>query len=433
MKKILLSLVAAASVFLSGCSFSGFANIEDSLVSPTLSKNQKEIYEVLEKSAGKNIKLKYPSSGDSVNAIIMRDLDSDGVREAIVFYQLTDIEASANINIMILAKKNDQWSIMSEIDGAGSDIDKICFGSLGVKGSGFFVVGYNLTNRTEKEMIVYAYNGTSVITDKTHNYNQFEVMDIDENGKDEILFLANEKKTNNPYAYLLSENNEGGFSIESKTATNVEVYEYVKLVQGILDDGRPALYMDGKNSSGLYMTEILAAGDNGLENLLYSDDLLISNQTLRDSITIEDVNGDDIYEIPQSYYLGDDEYSQQRLTDWYYYKDGEFEKVMSSYVNSSDDFIFSFPEEWEYKIGVTKDDQSRETSFIAYKDGKSTGNVVLKIITMKKSDAQLNPPEDCSEIKSNGQLVYYAYVPPDVQSKFSLTLTQIKINLITTR
>ena len=433
MKKILLVFITAATFLLSGCGFSGFANIEDSLVPPTLSKNQKEIYDVLKKSVGKNLKLKYPSSGDSRNAIIMRDLDLDGTREAIAFYQSTDLEASHNINIMILSKKDGNWNIISELDGAGSDIDKVCFGNLGVKGSGFFAVGYNLTNRTDKQMVIYTYNGASVIADRKHNYNRFEVMDIDENGKDEILFLANARKTNTPYAYVLSENQSGSFSIDSKAATNIEIYEYTKLAKGVLDDGRPALYLDGKNADGLYITEILAVSDGKLENLLYSDKWLISNQTLRSSVAIEDVNGDDIYEIPQSYYLGDEEYSQQKLTDWYDYKDDGFEKVMSSYVNPTDGFIFSFPEEWEYKVGVTKDEQTRQTSFIVYDNGKNTGKTVLKIITMKKSEAQTQPPADCSEIKSNGQLVYYAYIPPDVEKEYALTLTQIKMNLIITR
>ena len=72
---------------LPGCSFS--ASVESMLSPPRLTVEQEQIYRALQISAGSQISLKYPKSGERLSAFIMEDLDGDGSDEAVVFYEVS--------------------------------------------------------------------------------------------------------------------------------------------------------------------------------------------------------------------------------------------------------------------------------------------------------------------------------------------------------
>lgn len=435
LKRFVLILIAGVCLIFTSCNFTGFANIEDSLIPPTLSKNQMEIYNELEKSVGKNIKLKYPNSGDSKNAIIMQDLNNDGIREAIVFYQSTNINAGPNVQVRILSKYDNKWIVSSSFEGAGSEVDKICFGRPSGTDNGYIVIGYNLANKIERRFVIYTYKNSTISIAKTSSYNMFDIMDINEDGKDEIIYIVNDKQNSKPYAYLISQNGNNFNSI-GKIETNVDVYEYTKVVQGLVMDGLPAIYLDGKNDENKLSTEIISYVNGKLVNLVYnSKNTELSNQTLREGVNIEDINGDDVYELPQSYVIGDFKDAQLNLTDWFDYQDGRFQRLMSSYVNGTDGYIFSFPDSWTYKMRVTRDSKTGEVVFTTYDaSGRENEreNIVLKLLTVKRNENS-NVLEDYVQVKTNGQLEYYAYIPPTVADKYALDLIQVRKNLITTR
>ena len=66
-----------------------------------------QIHDELEKSAGANPTLKYPSRGEYRSAIIMHSLVSAGQEDAIAFYQKKG--DSAGINVMFIHKTEDGW------------------------------------------------------------------------------------------------------------------------------------------------------------------------------------------------------------------------------------------------------------------------------------------------------------------------------------
>lgn len=432
LKKLFPVVILSIVLLFSGCSFPALSSIEDSLSPPALTEDQIEIFAELEKSEGEEIKLKYPKTGDWRNAIIMYDLDSNGEREAIAFYQSTHINAAPNVLIKILSKNNGAWTIASSIQGNGSEIEKVAFGHYGKSGSGFFAIGYNLANSTEKKIGIYSYNGTSVIANKSYSYTTFDVLDIDNDNKDEVFFVSiNNELDQKPNANLISVEDDL-FKVKGKVRMDDSVYEYTKCVNGVIADGRTAIYLDGKNDLNLITTEILVMNNGKLENLVYkNNNTNLAKQTLRENIGIEDINGDLQYEIPQSYTMGSESDDQEKLTDWYNYKDKKFEKIMSSYVNGTDGYVFKIPKSWEYNIGVKKDTTTGEIIFVECKNGELTDTVILKVITvLKNNGVTLN---GYKEVETNGQLAYYAYIPLSVPSEYALTLTDIKENIITTR
>ncbi|MEG2429629.1 MAG: hypothetical protein RSA99_04525, partial [Oscillospiraceae bacterium] len=61
--KISVLFVLVFSILLTGCTYSN-AGIDTIMTPPKLSKEQNEIYAALSENVGKNIKLKYPRSGE---------------------------------------------------------------------------------------------------------------------------------------------------------------------------------------------------------------------------------------------------------------------------------------------------------------------------------------------------------------------------------
>ena len=89
MKRIgCLFLSCALVLSFGGCSQTDFANIDGVMSPPKLTEEQNMIYAALEDSVGKNIRLKYPKTGDYKSAFVMQNIDDEPGEEAIVFYEI---------------------------------------------------------------------------------------------------------------------------------------------------------------------------------------------------------------------------------------------------------------------------------------------------------------------------------------------------------
>ena len=81
-----VAVALAISLLFSGCSLSAL-DAQSLMRPPRPTGERAQIHDELEKSAGANPTLKYPSRGEYRSAIIMHSLVSAGQEDAIAFYQ----------------------------------------------------------------------------------------------------------------------------------------------------------------------------------------------------------------------------------------------------------------------------------------------------------------------------------------------------------
>ena len=100
MRFLKAALLAVCCLFLSACS-SFQLNVADLMQAPKLAEDQSEIYEALAEAVGApDVQLKYPKKGGYRSAFVMFDLDADGEKEALVFYNVPSW--GTNVRIMML-------------------------------------------------------------------------------------------------------------------------------------------------------------------------------------------------------------------------------------------------------------------------------------------------------------------------------------------
>ena len=118
MRRITALALSLLILLLSSCSFIQ-PTIEELMKPPKLSQQQMEVDAALKAALGTNsIKLKYPLSGDYRSAYVFYDIDSDGVEEAIVFYQPSLDESGTRINI--LDYQEGAWTSVYDVPGEDS-------------------------------------------------------------------------------------------------------------------------------------------------------------------------------------------------------------------------------------------------------------------------------------------------------------------------
>ena len=131
MLKYLKTAAAALVVMLlSGCTFG--TSIDTLMAPPKLSLEQEQIYNALTDAAGSSISLKYPKSGKYLSAFIVEDIDGDGGREAVVFYEKNSLAAPENtLRINILDSENGKWRSVYDTPADGSEIERVMISRLG--------------------------------------------------------------------------------------------------------------------------------------------------------------------------------------------------------------------------------------------------------------------------------------------------------------
>ena len=152
LKKKGMIIILLTIMMLSSCRIS----VEDFLVAPSLEKDQTSIKEAIEGLSAERTVLKYPGAGDWRSPIHFIDLDCDGVDEAIVFYRVS----AEGINTRIAVLERDdfgEWSINSEIEGAGSDIGNITTIEMKSIDEVYLLVEWSSVNMEEQRLAVYRY------------------------------------------------------------------------------------------------------------------------------------------------------------------------------------------------------------------------------------------------------------------------------------
>lgn len=439
-----------AALLLGGCSYNQ-TGIDSMLKPPKLSDEQNKLYAALEQSVGNSaksgIRLVYPRKGDFTSAFVKNNLDSESTQETLVFYEVhNSATATMPIRINVLDQQNGEWVSVSDVAtvAGASEVEKLYF--VNIQQQVYIVVGFNLSNSTDKSLVVYSFEEGMLKEKYSTKCTNFEVIDLNDDKESEIVTITTQKSETDPSGKTVSAElrrltGHGNAIVLSAAVLDPAVTEYKNIIRGKLGDGRPALYLDGLRGANYYSTEILACYGNEMDNLMYqgADAENLIEQTIRiGGVLPLDLNNDGVVEIPVRVpapgYEDSEKHQQEYLTQWYIYESGKGKGRLSlsrtTYVAGTLGYIFTLPESWLPSVSVEYVSTDREL-FVYEVDGSGgRGSTLLSIKVVDNAGFQKDAADKgYSMLRDHGQILYTYKLGP-AAAAFGVTAETVAENFM---
>ena len=413
LRKILAGAVGLAFVLatVSGC-FRIKADELYSLPQPSREylKLQARINTVLASGAGYSP----PLSGPNRQSVQLKDIDGDGISEAIAFFRA---EGDKPLQIHILKQSGTDYETADVIEGIGTAIDSIRYADMNGDGLSELIVGWKMT-ATLLHMNVYSPKGGQYLSLAEDDYTQVTVIDMDNDGRQDAVTirLASSELPGQVSVYSL----RSGGEVDSRSAPLSKGIESISnLLKGGLNNGASALFIEGVSGSSL-VTDVLAWRNGDLSNLTANASSGVSEDTLRDyKIYSSDINGDGITEVPSPILLPSQADAKYYIIDWYKYSlNGQRTRAFSTYHDFSDGWYLVLPDTWRYSISVRREDSVAGERTLIFSGLSGTNNGIvdfLKIYTLtgdNKDDRSKLPGR--KTLLDYGDTVYSAEIMEDI-------------------
>ncbi len=382
-----LICILLVCVLLSGCSFR-FASSIDELISPVSPFGENaDIQKAMQKYYPNGYTLKNPSEGEFVTSYSFFDIDSDGQDEAFAFFEPSD--NLGTVNMAVLDKIDNTWSVVECIKGEGKDVYSIAFNDVNGNGKPELVVCWDvLSNSTNHQLVVYSINYEKNYSVKTVceaiTVNNYTFVDMNNDGVDEILlFVINTGSTVGAKADLYSlKNNEKTLLGTTKLDSHITAYTNI-LVENINDDVR--VYADAIGSDGHSMlTEVVYWSDyyNTIISPFYNYSSGRTSSTSRNTIIESaDINGDGVILIPTDVKLNTLP-KQVSAVDWKCYKSSTVVHSNYSLYVQQDGYYVTVSDKFFNKLSVKYNADKREMTVY-----NSTNNSkVFSVVSILKAD-----------------------------------------------
>lgn len=409
-KFLAIALSAALMLTLCGCDFFTMET-EQMLTPPMLVGDMAPIQEVIKNSIKGEYTLKYPSGGEYRSAVILNDVDADGKFEAFVLYSQTEDDVDYT-HINFIKQIDDEWVSIGDKKLAAGGVDRVDFADLNSNGSLEVVVGFEIYSSTEKQLNVYSVENNTVIQRLTHEYTSFLCCDLDANSESELFVHLSKTAESFNTAYLYTFDSHG-VAQPLTVAMDAGVRTASSPVLSTLSNGHAAIYIDEVKATG-NITEVLYLSKGELVNPLLDSETKENTKTLRTSnISIGDINGDKIIEIPVSElmvsYDGETGGEKVYYTKWCSFNGENLAVQQTTLLNITDGYYLSVPEKWIGKITLVRESGGKSRMIYAYDtEEKTTGeNLAYYIaITLDEWDDYKENNPEVFEITRNGVYVF---------------------------
>ncbi len=434
--KILALLFTFALIFcLCGCDFYTMDTAK-LLTPPELSGELAPIAEVIKKTAGSGYTLKYPARGDYRSAVVTEDINGDGTFEAFAFYGTTDGE-TVNMHINVIVQEKEGWKSVAEQKIVAGSVDKIEFSDLDNDGIKEILVGWQIYGTSEMQLAVYSIGKSSITQRLLQKYTHFNVCNLDEDDRNEILIIKSDTAEVINRASLFAFVNNAITELSSCELDSA-AKTLSEPVVASLSTGKPAVYIDEIKGVGA-VTEILFIEKGTLVNPLYQPDARETVSTLRSaSFTLADINADGIFEIPIQEnvpsVLGSEANEKLYLTNWCSYNGELLTVQLTTMINVNDGYYYTIPNRWVGNIAILKDTEKNIREIYKYNSADMTvGSSLLYIKAVKKKawEAGKYSTEGMFEIANDGETSYICRIS-DAAAKEGLTLEDIRNNFVMT-
>ena len=419
---IAAALSVALVLCLCGCdTFS--INTEKLITPPKLTGSMYPIGEALANSVGGEYQLKYPQSGEYRSAIILNDVDGDGVDEAFAFYSTADDEMT-NMHINAIRRNGEDYESVAEHSVIAGGIERVEFCDLDSDGTSEILVGWEVYGTSEKQLCVYSLKRKTLPVLLTEKYTGFLCCDLAGRGqKDLFVHLLDTSSMTNTAALFGFES--GAAQKKGSCMLDSAVKTALSPVLSKLTTGQPAVYIDEIKGAGA-VTEVVFFSGGELKNPLLDRENNIENtRTLRASAIIcKDVDSDLVLEIPVATNLPDASGADEMMfyTNWCGFDGENLIIKLITVVNSIDGYYLEIPEKLAGQLAVHKDTANHRRVFYGY--DKETGEITeilatVRVISASDWDAEGYNRLNMFELARRGGVVFTGAVNLNAKSPIS--------------
>lgn len=393
MKKTrIAALLATMALVCSGCSM----DVENFLVPPTAQGEQKPIQNALETyindsgDSTRRYTLQYPSEGEFTSAFITCDergvpIDEDDSQPApsptlaVAFYLFSG--ANEEVHINLLRRDGEEWISVADVSGFGSDILQAAFGDLDGDGMRELIVGFGTYNSRDHRLAVLSMADGLTVLDDGQMYTRMFVGQMTQEARDSLLTLRIGQA--NTVTATLSSLLDGRLTQRGKVSLDGYIQQFGDMLYSRIGGGMNGLYIDGIKSGGTLVTELIYFDGERLYAPFYDADTNTTTVTARRSgLTVRDIDGDMMAEIPQcTLFAGYEETAELPsvawLTDWMQYDvdSGLLRRHLSTVVNTADGYFVTLNDAQREHWTATYD---KDTSTLTLADAQ-TGDAYIRL------------------------------------------------------
>ncbi len=314
---VLLGLFMAA--LCSGC----LASVEELYSLPQVSEEYVQLQELINQRIEAGGAYAAPTGGSNRQSIQLRDLDGDGVAEALAF--LVDETRTPTVCVYRQDEEGAYYPYVI-ITGYGSAVASVDYGDLNGDGAAELIIAWQ-GGGDIRLLTVHALSGADSSVQQellSVDCTDFLVCDLDEDGVAELLDLRLADGSGSLVMYDLT----GDEPVSETAELSSHVTAFRRASTGVLADGTPAVFVESVLGSEGLITDVFTAGDGQFENITMTP--MGRSNTLRpDGIYSSDMNGDGAPEVPVG--------SGVDMLTWYSLDaGGAMTPSVTTYYNASD-------------------------------------------------------------------------------------------------
>lgn len=427
--KLLKILAAVLCVFmLSSCT--EFDNSAKSLLRAPRQEELYHIQKALEISAGSDITLKYPTSGEYRSAFVLKDINGDGEDEAFAFYSKT-VEDAVTMNINIITSNGDEWHSKGNSNIVAGGIEKVVFCDLDGDGVEEIIVGWTVFGTVDKQLAVYSFDGEGIKKRAGEKYSDFICGNLTGDNKNELIVLGINATDKSAIAKVFSLNEK---SVSELGAVQLDggITSFYTPVLSKLSNSKPAIYVDAVKGVGV-ITEILWFENETLMHLKGESETEESVTFRTTLATVKDFNADGILDVPLSEILKSTEKNEEIdkvfVTNWSNFDGKNFKTVASAFMNYSDGYYLTISPQILDKIYLARKTESRLRIFYSYDLKTETqGEEVFRIMAVDKAtyNEETYKAQSYENIYETEKFVYLIRVQQN--NPIGITSEMLKIN-----
>ena len=353
-KRALLCLLGILIAgLLSGCGFS--QSVDDLFTQPLIPAEYEALTQQLDVLLSDGYTYVSPSGGNYIQSLQMKDLDGDGVAEAMAFLQKDGEEKP--LKVVVYKNADGYYHRLCNIEYNAQGIESIYYEDLTGDGKLELIVGWKV-NGSEKRVTVYNI-GRDCLPLAECSYTHFTAADIDQDSRPSLVVLHNDE-SGQPVVELYGwQSDILTLSYRGMISSSMREVSRGALLSGYCCSGTPALFITGISEDNMAMTDTLVWDDAlGLRSFLPDEKTGTTAVIYPYGGQLpQDVNGDGVIEFPRFLGVG----SNSAVAWMQYDAQGNTVEVEETFHCQDDGWYMSLPNTWWGRVSGDYFVDNRET------------------------------------------------------------------------
>lgn len=309
-----------------------------------------------------------PVGGTNTQNVQLRDLDGDGVQEAVAFFRASGEEKP--LKIYIFARRAGSYEVWAIIEGDGASIYAVTYENLTGGPTQELLVSWQLSANVRNLAVYGLGDGQAEKIMEAPGYAGYRLVDVDRDNLREILTvqLNTVEDVNRVECWqsegeslVLASTAPLSKGINSLVSSSAAVQQgYLRGADGLTDT---ALFVTSAMVEGQTVTDVFAWVDGALKNVTLDETLRYSINTLRQDSEMapQDINADGLMEVPmpEAFAAPEQGRSGDKFYSWRQFDTaGNYSRVYTTYHNERDrgQWYFVLPDHWAGELVVSSRD-----------------------------------------------------------------------------